>query len=364
MRTRLVEMLRCPVCGDTLTPETFQTEPDDDSGEPDWIGEGVLRDTDGLHEYPVILGVPRMLPPGEREGLGKRYPEFFAKHRDRLGTALLDECGGGTEQDRVQGQIIDRFGYEWTEFKAYDSDNFIYWIEPIETQFFGGKLGLDIGCGAGRHSAEAASYGAEMVSIDLSWSVDSAVERSRTIPNMNVVQADVFAPPFAPETFDFIFSLGVLHHTPDPPRAFDSVVPLAREGGAVLVMIYGSQRKWVIRLLAAARFVTNRLPNPVIKAVSHLGGVCDEFFIQPYRALRALGLERMAKAMFPTRIMNYADFSYRDIVTDWFDRLSYPEVHYYDDEQIRDWYESNAFRDILVTPLLNHAYRGLGYRST
>ncbi len=365
MRARLVEPLRCPVCGDTLQLEAFETKNDlaDESGESVWTVEGVLRDVGGAHEYPVILGVPRMLPPGEREGLGTRYPEFFAKHRDRLGSDLLDECSGGSDQDVVQGQIIDRFGYEWTEFKDYDSSNFDYWIDPIEPPFFDGKVGLDVGCGAGRHSEQAASYGADMVSMDLSWSVDSAVERSRTIANMNVVQGDVFAPPFAPGTFDFIYSLGVLHHTPHPPRAFDSVAPLAKDGGAVFVMIYGNQRKWVIRLLAAARFVTNRLPNPAIKAHSNMGAICDGLFIVPYRALRALGLEWVAKAIFPTRIMNYSDFPYKDSVTDWFDRLSYPEVHYYSDEQIREWYDRNAFRDVLVTPLLNHAYRGLGYRT-
>ena len=110
--------------------------------------------------------------------------------------------------------------------------------------------------------------------------------------------------------------------------------------------------------------ITTRLPNPMIKALSYSGGFVDELFIQPYRALRAMGLERLAKAVFPTRVMNYADFTFQNVVTDWFDRLSYPEVHYYSDEQIHGWYRQSGCRDVLVTPLLNHAYRGLGYRTT
>ena len=151
MRMRLLDVLRCPMSGSALDLEVFSSEndPAGDAEQPTRVVEGILRDAEGTYEYPVIGAVPRMLLPGERKGLGERYPEYFAAHRDRLGNDLLQECAGAHAQDRVQSDIIDRFGYEWTEFEDYDSDNFLYWIEPIRPAFFKGKFGLDIGCGAG-----------------------------------------------------------------------------------------------------------------------------------------------------------------------------------------------------------------------
>jgi SAM-dependent methyltransferase len=321
----------------------------------------LLRCEDDSHEFPVIGGVPRMILPGERRGLGERYPAFFARHRTALGAAIREECGARVGQDEVQAKIIDRFGYEWTRFAEYDSDNFLYWIQPLTAEFFAGRLGLDVGCGGGRHAAKAVSFGAEMVALDLSWAVEVAERRAVSDPRLHVVQGNAFALPFARESFDFIYSLGVLHHTPDPPRAFRSIVPYAKKGGAVFVMIYGSQRRQVIRLLALLRKVTTRLPNVAIEALSYAGGVIDMGFILPYRGLRAIGLGGLARRVFPTRIMNYSRSTFRDVVTDWFDRLSYPEVHYYSDAEIHDWYARSGCMGIRTSPILNHAYRGLGY---
>ena len=365
MRLAALEYLRCPLTGSELELEGFASESDAASSEPGGtiVVEGVLRSKDGEHEYPIIGGIPRFILPGERRGLGARYPEYFAVYSERLGEALVGECLHRDVQDRTQAQIIERFGYEWTEFGDYASDNFLYWIDPVQPDFFPGRTGLDVGCGAGRHAAQAVSYGAEMFAMDLSWAVDTAEARARTVSNLHVIQANAFAPPFAPETFDFLFSLGVLHHTPDPPRAFESVAPLVRRGGSTFLMIYGSQRKWVIRALRLLRAITTRLPNVAIKFLSYVGGIVDFAFVLPFRGLSRIGLGKLARAVFPTRVYNYSQHSFMTGVTDWFDRLSYPEVHYYSDSEIQEWYASSDYERVSVRPLLNHAYCSLGYRA-
>ena len=103
------------------------------------------------------------------------------------------------------------------------------WIWPIEPAFFKDKLVLDAGCGIGRHAFFAAAYGAkEVIGIDLSDAVDTAFENVGHLPNAHIVQADIYDPPFRRATaggdFDFIYSIGVLHHLPDPESGLRSLV--------------------------------------------------------------------------------------------------------------------------------------------
>ena len=63
-------------------------------------------------------------------------------------------------------------------------------------------------------------FGAEVVGIDLSVAVINARKITKDMPKVHIVQTDLFYPPFRKEIFDVVFSWGVLHHTPDPRRAF------------------------------------------------------------------------------------------------------------------------------------------------
>ncbi len=82
-----------------------------------------------------------------------------------------------------------------------------------------GKLVLDVGCGMGRFAEVATRWGAHVVGIDLSLASEVAA-RNLADRTATIFQADVFKLPFAPESFDYIYSIGVLHHTPDCEQAF------------------------------------------------------------------------------------------------------------------------------------------------
>ena len=78
-----------------------------------------------------------------------------------------------------------------------------------------GKLVLDIGCGAGRFAEIAVKCGANVVCVDLSYSIDACFENLSTNSNVNFVQADLYNLPFDISSFDYIYSLGVLQHLPN-----------------------------------------------------------------------------------------------------------------------------------------------------
>jgi ubiquinone/menaquinone biosynthesis C-methylase UbiE len=72
----------------------------------------------------------------------------------------------------------------------------------------------------------------------LSSSVDIAFARTRDVSNVCVAQADVFNLPFPDAHFDVVFAGGVLHHIPDPAKAFASLCRHLKPGGLIGIFVY------------------------------------------------------------------------------------------------------------------------------
>ena len=159
--------------------------------------------------------------------------------------------------DAGQKQTESSFGYKWQRRDAWYTPEVIaacqpwivqrYGFETVEAMrsFFGAQRRvLDAGCGSGFSSSLwidpswRGSRESEWIGADISEAIDVARERLAPIPGTHFVQADILQLPFGPETFDAIFSDGVLHHTPSTERALKSLVPLLRVGGEILFYVY------------------------------------------------------------------------------------------------------------------------------
>lgn len=110
---------------------------------------------------------------------------------------------------------------------------------------------LEIGPGAGGHSALFASRGAQMTSIDVTRDRAAATQRKFDLLRGGrgsgaAAQGDAESLPFADGTFDIVYSNGVLHHTHDTQRAIDDVHRVLRPGGRAVIMLYskGSVNYW------------------------------------------------------------------------------------------------------------------------
>jgi SAM-dependent methyltransferase len=125
-------------------------------------------------------------------------------------------------------------------------------------EFLRGKLVLDAGVGAGRYADVASRWGADVVGVDLSLAVEASQRNLGNRPNVWIAQADIGALPFRPESFDVIFSIGVLHHTPDTRSYFRKLVPLLKPGGTIAIWVYPKTESYLLRE-RWVRFV-NKLP--------------------------------------------------------------------------------------------------------
>lgn len=357
MKPSLVEHLVCPTCRApvTLTERTRDGEE---------IMEGFLRCTCGI-EYPIIQGVPRMLPPELLPSLRDDYPEFY-RQRTVQRVARANGNGTGDDDADVKRRTQEAFGYEWTWAADYHAVNFTDWLpeQRDPKSLFDGRMGLEIGCGAGRHSAIAATYAREHFAVDLSRAVDSAFARNRNLPNCHVIQADAFRLPFRPATFDYVFCLGVLQHLPDPERGFFALAQQPRRDGILLVNVYQASRPVMLFLLELARKITTRMPNPMLRLVSVGAGYVDYgLFIAPWQRLQKTRLGRMLRAVVPERIQEYAKHDLHTCVTDWFDRLSCPVKKHYKQEDLRRWYERAGYDQVSVTPYWKAFWNGYGQRT-
>jgi ubiquinone/menaquinone biosynthesis C-methylase UbiE len=128
--------------------------------------------------------------------------------------------------------------YELVEAHRYSSE----WHIPMAADFAsaGGLKVLEIGCGLGTDGAQFAEAGADYTGVDLT---DAAVELARkrfelfALPG-KFQTADAENLDFADDSFDLVYSHGVLHHTPDTKKAVREVYRVLRPGGRAMVMLY------------------------------------------------------------------------------------------------------------------------------
>ncbi len=143
------------------------------------------------------------------------------------------------------------FGFQWHRYQKTQLDN--EELRESERHFLAktamrpedlkGKLVLDVGCGMGRFAEVATRWGARVVGVDLSAAAEVAA-KNLADREFTAFQSDAFALPFAPESFDVIYSIGVLHHTPDCEAAVKGLNKYLKPGGLLVVWLYSGYNKW------------------------------------------------------------------------------------------------------------------------
>jgi len=146
-----------------------------------------------------------------------------------------------------ESNYADNFGLQWNQFRTTQLDS--HSGLPISRERFfrstgwnpeelNGKRVLDIGCGAGRFAEIALSCGAEVAAVDYSSAIDACQANLGGDRRLQAIQADIYQLPFARASFDYIYCLGVLQHTPDVEKAFCLLPGYLKTGGKLAVDVY------------------------------------------------------------------------------------------------------------------------------
>jgi len=252
------------------------------------------------------------------------------------------------------------FGEQWTWFlegkfedpttsSLGESREFIvadfFDLTGLTPETLHGKRILDAGSGASKiayHLTQSfPDIPFEIVSLELTHAVYAAFNL-RNEPRTRFVRASVFEPPLRRESFDVVYSAGVLHHTPDPRRAFNALVPLVKPAGTMSTWMYSKKFNPFLDVTGLLWPITRHLPPQLTLIIAHMLSL-------PFWVLFRLG--SAYKALFRPSSWRWKwvmPLSLPAIRLHLFDYMhTYYRFRYWPDE-IVPWYEENGLLDIRV----------------
>lgn len=326
MKPSLLKFLACPKCKSDFECKIYSKDKE--------IEEGTLICKKCGREYPIINSVPRILTKASSSKIKKMTAKLFS--------------------------------YEWQSFsKLYElyKEQFLDWIYPIKPSFFKNKVVLDAGCGIGRHVYYSAKFGAkEIIGIDLSDSVYIARENTKDLPNVHIIQADIHNLPLKKE-FDFIYSIGVLHHLSEPERGFKKLLKHLKRKGTIFVWVYGKEGNYFLKILIPLRKIVKRLPFWLIKFLSFFISI----FLFPivkiiYKPLNEIVLTKHLAMQLPQNPFFYylTKFNFTQIISIVFDQLSVPIANYYSKDEFKKWFQNAKLKNIVISWRNKNSWRGSG----
>ncbi len=171
-----------------------------------------------------------------------------------------------------QARTISTYGLQWNRFRIIreDEDRATFANRTgLKPGDLAGKDVLDGGCGRGRY-LRLAGDARLAVGLDLSEAVLAARDLTAGMANVAIVRGDLLRLPFAEGSFDHVYSIGVLDHTPDPRAAFLELAKLLKPGGRIAIWIYERESPIVERIMDAHRAVSTRLPLGLLLTLCRL----------------------------------------------------------------------------------------------
>ena len=160
--------------------------------------------------------------------------------------------------NEMQRQTSEAFNYKWRRTETYESESVLNATRAWQIERYGDlsrreywerygerPLVLDCGCGSGLTARLLIGDALEVVryvGVDISGAVDVAAKTFDVESRSGVfLQADIYHLPFPTETFDFVISEGVLHHTPSTREALRRIAPLLKRGGEIAFYVYAKK---------------------------------------------------------------------------------------------------------------------------
>ena len=322
MKFEYLEFMCCPHCRSGLRLEAGQ-----ETGGRVETGTLACAGATCGRTYPIRNFVPRFVDHGKyAESFGEQWRTFS---RTQLDTANLTETG-----------------------KRWDSE--IGWAATD----LSGKRVVEFGSGAGRFVDIVSKRGAGLiVGIDITDAVDAAQANLGDRDNVFLVQADFFQPPFVAGSFDCGYSIGVLHHTPEPEAAFKSLVSLLSPEGKVGLSLYEitlyerpnrnslkvstMELLWAINLWRVEffRVFTTRVPDPLMIAYC-------KYFVPFLHYLNKVPVLRYLRYLFPSTC--YPNLPVEWSMLDTNDTYATKIVHMYRHKDVFMWFMRANVQDIIV----------------
>lgn len=343
MKQRLLDFLACPECTSaTLDLTTYEHDGEE-------VIDGCLMCRGCERQFPVIAGVPRMLPDVLRPSLRMYHPQFFERHNVPLGEEPANDTVARTLEFFTR-QRVELFEENvgpstWQRFEQTLN------LRIPAARSFAGRIGLDAGCGEGRYLYTLSRYGAEVVGMDLGNAVDWAYRRTRDQPKAHVVQGSIFQPPFKPSTFEFVMSVGVITNLTEPRRGFHALARLLRPRGTVHIWITGLESMSAVyrasHLVPLRRFTSRLSPGTTYVLSFPIALTLEALVFAPTRLMaRSASLRRVIHP----QLIDVSSLPLGHKIAEVHDRIGAPVIHFPTHDEVEEWFASAGLTEAAVEP--------------
>jgi len=222
MNKNFYEYLCCPYCKTSLELLIIK---EDSVG----IKKGNLKCNKCLRIYPIIKYIPRFVKK-------ENYASSFGYEWNKYSNLRSDRYN---RTNIIRNTILTRSGWNKNHLK--------------------GKLLLECGCGAGNDTEVLLNLGAKVISFDYSNSVESALENNKDQNDILIIQANIYNIPLKEEICDVVFCHRVIQHTPDPEKAFYSIIKYIKKNGEIFLHSYDRNYHSMFHYKYLLRPITKRM---------------------------------------------------------------------------------------------------------
>jgi len=251
---------------------------------------------------------------------------------------------------------VSSFGEEWKAFHGFAEAE----IEKLGNEYFdivtpemlnSRTTVLEVGCGSGRFLKYLSTRAGFIVGVDPSEAVFAADQLLGPDDRVVLVKASANDLPFKDASFDFVYSIGVLHHIPDTFKAMQACVDKLKPGGHFFTYLYydldnrGAAFRSVFQLSNLVRKGVSRLSPRPKRAICNLLAVGVYMpFVGLCRLLKSVGVKESVRRKIP--LFGYENKSFYIIRNDALDRFGTPLEQRFTKEKVRDMMERAGLENI------------------
>ncbi len=275
--------------------------------------------------------------------------------------------------DNLDPRTVEAFGEEWTRFDQRDVP--ISELEMLFQQYFSifpwetlgsSAAGFDAGCGSGRWARFVAPRVGKLHCIDASAHA-LAVARNNLSDcgNCRFHLAPLSKLPLPDGSMDFGYSLGVLHHVPDPPAALRCCVEKLKLGAPFLIYVYYAfdNRPLWFRFLWRLTDVTRRLLSRAPGWLRHFASDLIATVIYWPLSRMALLIEALGKNPEALPLASYRRRSFYSMRTDSLDRFGTPLEHRFSAAEVETLMTEAGLSGVVLGDSVPY-WRAVGFRSS
>lgn len=302
---------------------------------------GYLKSPNGSKWYPIIDEIPIFVP-----NAVLFYKEFFEQFAEKLPPPCFtdDEI---EKYNFIQLRVQKGFGHEWLKFTRllgyHDREPFEIVGLNIKKDF-NNKFIFDGGCGYARHCYALMEGGevqnSEALICDISAAVWSAKKNLSHRKDVHIMQADLTNLQVKANYFDFVYSLGVLQHTPDPHYTFMQLSSLTKEGGMIETGVYEIKHPLGHFVERVLRKFTTRLPEKWLWAISYLAVIPNFFFYK-------LGFQHIPGLNQFIRVLIRTNPSWKCSQVDTYDWYMAPYQRRYKIGTTEAWFQEAGYENLV-----------------